>query len=312
MSKKWIIAIGSIIVTCVFVISMSRDKLFEGQEKLVESHVYTPQIMNKNHVEISVPQEMSIDEQFVDNYPIDPENLDVLFRRQELVIALDLSENSEITSRMLLDAMDNEEFKFNWSMILFCISYILNPEDAREAVLDYVKRKDNISGLSQNRIFSLYAKKAWSLRCLGIVGDDISDSLLKEATTFEGARKYIENWDFPQEHTELYSKEYYIAFLRGAAYEGIGFSNNKDNIEMLRRDHKVLLKESLLEENRKIGQDGAYVFSEEKSTMLSHMADGMMVLEFNQLLGRDEFLKRFMRLDEELDMAMSNAIGKYI
>lgn len=143
--------------------------------------------------------------------------------------------------RPLLTLLDDPEHIQFWSRISFAISIVDREHESTEALLRYIRRKDDWrTHLQQSQLLPYVVGKIATLGHLGLVADQQALDVAKSALTVEGAKTLVGEWlDDCAPHTE-WGADVLIAYIQGQAARAIVRTGDAAGIEQVEDLYELL------------------------------------------------------------------------
>lgn len=132
---------------------------------------------------------------------------------------------------LLYELLAEAEYTPYWNNIARIIGYISDDPNSIDVLLIYFQRDDVL-------LVESIAGKVGSIAWIGKIGGQKADSILKKAITKEGARELAKLWIDKEEWKkgrDKRDKDQIIAYIQGAAIDGLVNSGKKENWDMIDR-----------------------------------------------------------------------------
>jgi hypothetical protein len=132
---------------------------------------------------------------------------------------------------LLYELLAESEYAPYWNNIARIIGYISDDPNSIDVLLIYFQR-DDVS------LVDSIAGKVGSLAWIGKIGGQKADSILKKAITKEGVHELAKLWIDKEEWKkgrDKRDKDQIIAYIQGAAIDGLVYSGKKENWDIVDR-----------------------------------------------------------------------------
>jgi hypothetical protein len=172
-----------------------------------------------------------------------------------------------------LRLLSDDRYAEHWPKIAKMIGY-LGTAEGTAAIVDYVRREEDLSALSEHQVLVRLLCKVGCLDGLGIIGTEEGVKILRSAVTDDGAAALAAAWI--NRIPDSRARELFLANLQGAAARGLVLTQTEQNVSLVR---------DLYDRQKEICQR-----ARRGNEFMSQLVDAMCYEDSIEEHGRDAFL----------------------
>lgn len=177
------------------------------------------------------------------------------------------------------ESLNDSKGHQSWWLTLQVVAYLGQPEDAGPIIQDFIRRREDTTGLQGNELYWIFGRKAMAVSLLGVTRTEADIETLHQIIELEGAKELVGNWIDQIPKNGLYESEYEIYDLvQGRAGRGLAYAGDSTSTALLRSTYEDF-KRRVTAHN----YDGpSTTISAYEASVFGQLADAMALNDFIQ------------------------------